>query len=615
MLPTGLPTPITDGTSIGLDCSSLFASPSPSPVPDATVPSPSPVPTSPSPEPTTPTDGTSTPTVPPNVTTTDGSTPVSPAPSPSPSPSPTVISNAPVCSCALKGFGSDDCAAALSNVCSNGSPPTVCASGNPANDANAAKDLGPYLADTCFTGQDMDSSICTCVQNLLGNDCAKARVNLCVKGDLLCVPFQNIIDANGSSSAEAVSQVAPVLDQQCTMQEPTVPGVKTTMEFPDLSIGQYITQQYSQNVANALASVTNVPSTSVTAIDVRPFLGSSSSSGRRRLAQAAGNGVQATYFMASNDPSAVSARLSQAANDGILSNRLSQYGISAKAGGLKVQSFLPASDNGLNPVTPSSGSSFPLWSLAIIIPGALAVIGLATWGALRYKRRSSDTSAEHYAPSFSKAAADADYDLPKSYDYNPAPLGTGSFSSNGGKSIGATAAAGAAAAALPAKSTPFRSKTPEDLPVSKSVKVTIPDHAPLTSPASDISNIALPLKDAAATANPSALPAILTPVRTSVGGVPVAGSASRPTDSTAATTWRSNVRPATGQLPSTGGATSSMANPAKTTQQAERAKFWAQFQETWQQVRQNKQLNEEPGTPSSGTNWTDNTGQISPKKH
>lgn len=29
-----------------------------------------------------------------------------------------------------------------------------------------------------------------------------------------------------------------------------------------------------------------------------------------------------------------------------------------------------------------------------------------------------------------------------------------------------------------------------------------------------------------------------------------------------------------------------LANPAgKSTQQAERAKFWAQFQETWQQVR------------------------------
>jgi hypothetical protein len=48
------------------------------------------------------------------------------------------------------------------------------------------------------------------------------------------------------------------------------------------------------------------------------------------------------------------------------------------------------------------------------------------------------------------------------------------------------------------------------------------------------------------------------------------------------------------------------ANPARSLQQAERAKFWAQFQETWQQVRQTKKVKEdEPGTPSSGTNWTD----------
>ncbi|KIY99300.1 hypothetical protein MNEG_8659 [Monoraphidium neglectum] len=48
----------------------------------------------------------------------------------------------------------------------------------------------------------------------------------------------------------------------------------------------------------------------------------------------------------------------------------------------------------------------------------------------------------------------------------------------------------------------------------------------------------------------------------------------------------------------------------KGSQQAERAKFWAQFQETWQQVRETKRLKEDgdPGTPSSGTNWTETTG-------
>lgn len=65
------------------------------------------------------------------------------------------------------------------------------------------------------------------------------------------------------------------------------------MEFPDLSMGQYITRQYTQNVANALSSVTNVPSTSISALDVRPFTGSGGSGRRRRaLLQSSGNGVQ-----------------------------------------------------------------------------------------------------------------------------------------------------------------------------------------------------------------------------------------------------------------------------------------------------------------------------------
>jgi hypothetical protein len=68
------------------------------------------------------------------------------------------------------------------------------------------------------------------------------------------------------------------------------------MEFPDLSMGQYITRQYTQNVANALSSVTNVPSTSISALDVRPFTGSSGS-GRRRLLQSSGNGVQVSMTL------------------------------------------------------------------------------------------------------------------------------------------------------------------------------------------------------------------------------------------------------------------------------------------------------------------------------
>lgn len=67
------------------------------------------------------------------------------------------------------------------------------------------------------------------IQNLLGNDCAKARVNLCVSKDSLCLPFQNIIDVNGSTSADAVGKVATVLNDKCPVSEPTVPGVKVCL--------------------------------------------------------------------------------------------------------------------------------------------------------------------------------------------------------------------------------------------------------------------------------------------------------------------------------------------------------------------------------------------------
>lgn len=64
------------------------------------------------------------------------------------------------------------------------------------------------------------------LQNLLGTDCAKARVSLCVSKDPLCLPFQNIIDVNGSSSADTVNKVAPVLADKCPIAQPKVPGVQ-----------------------------------------------------------------------------------------------------------------------------------------------------------------------------------------------------------------------------------------------------------------------------------------------------------------------------------------------------------------------------------------------------
>lgn len=97
-----------------------------------------------------------------------------------PSPPPVPISDAPVCSCALKGFGSDECASALKGVCSGAGAPAVCSAGpndslvDPSTDEATAEQLGQYLTNACFPGQDKQTDICTCalVRSLLkDSDC------------------------------------------------------------------------------------------------------------------------------------------------------------------------------------------------------------------------------------------------------------------------------------------------------------------------------------------------------------------------------------------------------------------------------------------------------------
>lgn len=91
------------------------------------------------------------------------------------------------------------------------------------------------------------------LQNLLSNDCAKARVGLCVAKDPLCLPFQNIIDSNGSSSAAAVGAVTPVLDATCPVAEPTQPGVKVcACTLPELRYPNCCTQLYCRQAEQCL---------------------------------------------------------------------------------------------------------------------------------------------------------------------------------------------------------------------------------------------------------------------------------------------------------------------------------------------------------------------------
>jgi hypothetical protein len=129
-LPTGLPAN-TQGTGVGSECAAA-ATPSPAPVPAASpvpVPSPSVAPApaaSPKPAPA----------------------PV-PAPAATPAPAITVISSAPICSCALRGFGSQDCTGALTSLCRGANPPMVsCSSGH----ASSGLPCLPVSTTHCASG-------------------------------------------------------------------------------------------------------------------------------------------------------------------------------------------------------------------------------------------------------------------------------------------------------------------------------------------------------------------------------------------------------------------------------------------------------------------------------
>ncbi len=160
---------------------------------------------------------------------------------------------------------------------------------------------------------------CPSSQNLGSNDCAKARVGLCAKSDVLCLPYQNFAD--GASAA----QIAAYLTQNCPIPTASRPGVQVTISFASIDLNTYVNQQYTQGVANALSSVGNVPSSAVSVLDVRPLAGS-----RRRRALLQGNsaGVQATYFVASDQPEALSTALQRAASDNSLATALNNNGIS-----------------------------------------------------------------------------------------------------------------------------------------------------------------------------------------------------------------------------------------------------------------------------------------------
>jgi hypothetical protein len=425
------------------------------------------------------------------------------------------------------------------------------------------------------------------------------------------------------------------------------------MTFTQLGLSAW-NAQLTQAVGNAIAAASNLSASDVRLVDVRPF----ASGARRRLLQT--TGVQAVFFARTADPDAVNTRLQVAASDGSFAKSLVAFGVPAAsqpsvalksyygrerararawAGGSDgARAWAGGSDRGRawaggsggaragaaagvrlpcaccarlhqpplaplppptptpTPAAPPATRSFPLWALAPILVGVLALVAALVLGYSALRRCRGGPDHAEFAPG----------PLPKSSSKGSLPRApssaAGYANGGGGKDYHSARPfeAHATAAAVPAAPAPLGG----ELPVSRSVRVPsgqLPDAAPpvLSAPAAFA-----PAPLAAAVAPDVRPPA---PIRTGAAGAPAAAAAAPQQQQ-----WRTNVRPAAAVAaePAPGAVSSMTSAKAKGGQQAERARFWAQFNETWQSVRETKQMKEdggEPGTPSSGTAWTETT--------
>jgi hypothetical protein len=570
---------------------------------------------------------------------------------------PAEIDNAPICAaCAVRGFASAECDGALASLCATpgAAPKDVCDNlPSAAKDVEAAKNsarlLGDYLQQKCFRGGsgNGNGNACACFSSGVStSDCAQARVQLCAKGDALCLPFQALSGAPAGTANNAdalLAEAAAYGSSNCPVAAPERPGVQAALTFGGVGVSQYASG-YSQGVANALATVGGVPSSDVRQVDVRPAAAASSAAaaGRRRFARrfllqqqasSSSSAVQATYFLQSTEPEALAQRLQQSAQDGSLVTALGNNGVQGTPS-LSLKSYLPAGSLGGGEGGSGANANkggFPLWALAPIIIGALLLLGLLVGLCLCCRRRRAQQNRAKALPAGGKLVV------------------------GGAAAAGVGAAAGGVAAARAADNGKVATTTTAPTAYSTdpyadpyapttNVEATRSGSAALNAALGGGSAPAAPLAAAGVGAAGVGAAAAASGRRSGSGGgggkdiqsVPLPAPARTPSASGAAPSaseWKtgggagggasSQQRSAGGAGPTAAavGAAGAAAVGAagvgaatagrSSAQQAERAKFWAQFQESWQQVRQNKEGTaagkdaDEPGTPSSGTQWTD----------
>jgi hypothetical protein len=136
------------GTAIGTSCSAVGISPALESPPLTLSPSPDVVAAA-SPRPATPSP-------------TPSGVPVGVVTSPRPAPPPVQISNQPVCTCAMAGYGSEGCKGAMATYCATKSDPACETYTTAGSDAEAANTLSQLLQKECFAGQNITGDACPC---------------------------------------------------------------------------------------------------------------------------------------------------------------------------------------------------------------------------------------------------------------------------------------------------------------------------------------------------------------------------------------------------------------------------------------------------------------------
>ena len=493
-------------------------------------------------------------------------------------------------------------------------------------------------------------------------------MNLCLKSDPACIGFQSLSDPG--ATAEQAASVATFASNNCPIPPPERAGVETGIGFAGLTVADYYGRGYTQNVANALSQVTGVPNSAITVSDVRPETrnrrrnlaqASKDMAVRATYFVASDNPDQVlkTLQYAAADQS-----LTKALNN----NEIQGSPMVTLKPYLPATAAPPASPASGGS---GSSSSFPWWAILIIVLAAIlgaVLLGLLLYCCCcRKNKKQKKGKHADYAPNAvtgvqplpvtnpkpSNNKSVEDYKTPTYYNDNsgrgertvmmvssnddlpvsksvrthtvppppmsssptpspvaPAPIGAPSSSPaqlHHMNSLGR-----APSGSIPASGS---SGSFGGAPVPAPVRTTMPARSGSGSlgvaaaAAAGGAAVAAGAVAASAGSRSAAAPAAA-PISPARSPEPLEPAGPEVASGGSGSGWATNVRPAAPAAAATAagaGAAAAAAAKSANPQQAERAKFWAQFNDTWQQVRATKEQRDgdEPGTPSSGTNWTE----------